>query len=69
VRQRPPGPNRAFPTFLVRVGYALPDQSALQRRMSDGRTSPHVVDIEIRANEAIGAYTSVQIGDAMPRYG
>jgi predicted nucleotidyltransferase component of viral defense system len=66
VRQRPPGPNRAFPTFLVRVGYALPDQVALQRRMQDGRMSPHVVDIEISANEAIGAFVPVRIGDVSP---
>ena len=66
VRQRPPGPNRAFPTFLVRVGYALPDQGALRRRMMDGRMSPHVVDIEISANEAIGGFTSVQIDPTMP---
>lgn len=66
VRQRPPGPNRAFPTFLVRIGYALPDQLPLRQRMMDGRMSPHVVDIEVSANEVIGAFTSVRIDDAMP---
>lgn len=66
VRQRPPGPNRAFPTFLVRVGYAIPDQEVLQRRMMDGRPSPHVVDIEISANEIIGGDASVRLEDALP---
>lgn len=66
VRQMPPGPARSFPTFLVRIGYALPDETALLRRMDDGRTSPHVIDVEISVNEPLGDATTTLLAPSLP---
>lgn len=66
VRQMPPGPNRTFPTFTVRIGYALPDQPALLRRLDDGRPSPHVIDVEISVNEPLGSTTTTLLAPSLP---
>jgi predicted nucleotidyltransferase component of viral defense system len=66
VRQLPPGSNRTFPTFAVRIGYALPDEMALLRRMDDGRPSPHVIDVEISVNEPLGSVTTTLLDSSLP---
>lgn len=66
VRQMPPGPNRTFPTFTVRIGYALPDETALLRRMDDGRPSTHVIDVEISVNEPLGGVTTTLLTPSLP---
>lgn len=62
VRQHPPGPNRSFATLEARIGYALPDEFALRRRMEAGQRSTQVVPVEISLNEAICAATYIPIG-------
>lgn len=54
VRQDPPGLDKHFITFEVRIGYALPDQPPLRRRMELGETSPQGIDLDISLNEPIG---------------
>ncbi len=56
IEQRPPGQDKTFVTYLVRVAYALPDQGPLRRRMDTDRTyGPQLIDIEISINEPICA--------------
>lgn len=66
VRQQPPGSDRAFPTFVVRSGFALPDEPKLIARMERGRPSSQVLDVEISVNEPICAATAVLLDDAVP---
>lgn len=66
VRQMSPGLNRTFPTFTVRIGYALPDEPALLRRMDDGPPSPHVIDVEISVNEPLGSATTTLLAPSLP---
>lgn len=66
VRQVPPGDHRTFRMYVVRVGYAFPDQDALRRRMETGRPSPHVVDVEISVNEPIGSSTWTHLVESLP---
>ncbi len=47
VHQDPSGPDRSFITYEVHVGYALPDEEALKRRISRGLPSSKIVRLEI----------------------
>jgi predicted nucleotidyltransferase component of viral defense system len=66
VRQQTPGKDRAFPTIVVRCGYALPDEPKLIARMDRGRPSSQVLDVEISVNEPLGAATAVLLDDSIP---
>lgn len=61
VRRNPPGPDRTFITFEISVGYALPDQVPLIRRMSLNRPSTQVIPVEISLNESICADDSIDV--------
>ncbi|MFN8591181.1 MAG: nucleotidyl transferase AbiEii/AbiGii toxin family protein [Thermomicrobiales bacterium] len=62
VRQNPPGTDRNFVTFEVKVGYALPDESRLLRRIEHGESSPRVIKVDISVNEPIGEATLFALG-------
>lgn len=66
VRQEPPGPNRTFATYVVRIGHALPDEVKLRIRMNQGRPSPNVIDVEISINEPICATSFTQLDELSP---
>jgi predicted nucleotidyltransferase component of viral defense system len=55
VRQQPPGPEKTFVTYEVRVGYALSDEESLLDRMRGGQPSTRVIPLEISINESISA--------------
>jgi predicted nucleotidyltransferase component of viral defense system len=55
IRQNPPGADKQFVTFQVRIGYALPDQVRLRQRMEQGETIAQGIDLDISINEPIGA--------------
>ncbi len=56
IQQRPPGQDKTFVTYLVRVAYALPDQESVRQRMNtDPKYGPQLIDIEISINEPICA--------------
>jgi len=56
VEQRPPGSDKTFVTYLIRVAYALPDQESLRQRMGiDPTYGPQLIDIEVSINEPICA--------------
>ncbi len=54
VRQQPPGLEKTFATYEIRVGYALPDEASLLARLRQGQPSTRVIPVEISINEAIG---------------
>ena len=62
VRKHPPGEEKTFATFQTRIGYALPDQDGLKKRMSGGHPSPQVVPVEISVNEPICEARDVNLG-------
>jgi predicted nucleotidyltransferase component of viral defense system len=66
VRQHPPGADRTFVTYEARVGYALPDEQALRRRMTDGRPSPNIVPVEISINEPICGESAFAVATDLP---
>ncbi len=61
IKQQPPGPDKTFVTFEIRVGYALPDQAPLINRMSFGIRSAQVIPVEISLNEPICADQSIDV--------
>ncbi len=67
VRQQPPGEDRTRATYVVSVGYGLPDEAPLLVRMGRGHTSPHTLRIEISTNEPIGASTLFTIDGNYPQ--
>ena len=67
VRQQPPGEDRTRATYVVRMGYGLPDDAQLLVRMANGQISPHMLRIEISTNEPIGASTHFTIDGNYPQ--
>ena len=64
VKQEPPGRDRTFATYVVRIGYALPDEPKLRARMDQGRPSSNILDVEISINEPIGASSTAALNDS-----
>lgn len=52
-RQNPPGPDRQFFTYHIKIGYVLKDQTTLIRNISRGASNPQTVELDISVNEAI----------------
>ncbi|MBA2753102.1 MAG: nucleotidyl transferase AbiEii/AbiGii toxin family protein [Chloroflexia bacterium] len=61
VERRPPGADRTFATYQLKIGYVLPDEEALRRRVAKGEKSTHVIKLDISLNEPICASISVSI--------
>jgi predicted nucleotidyltransferase component of viral defense system len=61
VERQPPGPEKVFVTYAVRVGYALQDQLPLRRRLEAGQTSPLVIPLDVSLNEPICADAPVDV--------
>lgn len=67
VERQPPGPDKTFVTYQIRVAYALPDQLPLRRRMeADPRWAPQGIDLEISINEPICADQQFDIAGTNP---
>lgn len=64
VRQNPPGENRTFITYDVKVGYALPDELRGRQRIERGEDVSAVVPVEISLNEPICASVGVDVDAA-----
>ena len=64
VKKQPPGEGATFVTFEAKVGYALPDEVALRRRMERGEPSSNIVPVEVSLNEPICGSTVVALQDA-----
>lgn len=63
VRQNPPGDDKTFITYVVRIGYALQDELRLIQRMRQGEPSSNVIPLEISINEVVCATDEVVIGN------
>jgi len=61
VRQQPPGPDKTFVTYQVRIGYALPDEDKLRALMAAGRPSSQIIPMEVSLNEPICADANVNL--------
>ncbi len=66
VRQNPPGENRTFITYDVKVGYALPDDLRSRQKIERGDDVSAVVPVEISLNEPICASVGIDIDAAYP---
>lgn len=53
VKRQPPAPDATFITYAVSVGYALPDEPTLRRRLEEGNTSPLVIPLDVSLNEVV----------------
>lgn len=62
IRRNPPGAEKTFVTYQARIGYALPDQDGLKRRLGEGRPSPQIVPVEVSINEPICGSTDIVLG-------
>ncbi len=54
-RQQPPKPDSTFITYEARVGYAMPDEQKLRKRLAQGGASANVIPLDISLNEPICA--------------
>jgi hypothetical protein len=63
VEQQPPGAGRTFVTYHATIGYALPHEARLLRRMRIGEASPTIVPVDVSLNEPICASRVVDIDD------
>ena len=61
VRQ-PPGPEKTFVTYAVKVGYALPDDPQNRARIERQEPSKAIVLLEVSLNERICDSTLVEFG-------
>ncbi|MCY1083552.1 nucleotidyl transferase AbiEii/AbiGii toxin family protein [Archangium lansingense] len=66
IDRQPPGPNRTFVTYEVKVGYALPDDRRNQERMARGEPSKSIVQLDISLNEPICDDRPINIQAANP---
>ncbi|HEX8437199.1 nucleotidyl transferase AbiEii/AbiGii toxin family protein [Archangium sp.] len=66
VDRQPPGPNKTFVTYEVKVAYALPDDVRNQERMNAGQPSKSVVQLDISLNEPICEDRPIHIQAANP---
>lgn len=69
VRRQPPGEGKTFITYTARVGYALPGDRRNRTLLEAGKSSQHVVPVEVSINEPIGADRDVAVGDRSLRVG
>lgn len=67
VRQRPPGADKTRYSYDLRVGYALPGEDSLRRRMARGLKSSQVIPIEISSNDVICSYEYARIDEGLPQ--
>jgi predicted nucleotidyltransferase component of viral defense system len=66
VRQNPPGENKTFITYDVKIGYALPDDLRSRQKIEHSEDVSAVVPVEISLNEPICASVGVDIDAAHP---
>ena len=66
IEQQPPGENRTFITYEVRIGYALPDQQPLRIRIEKGAPSTQIVPLDISINEPICADVPIDVQASNP---
>jgi predicted nucleotidyltransferase component of viral defense system len=61
VRKNPRAPGSTFVTFDISLGYALPDQATLIKRMSLNIQHAQTIPVEISLNEPICADESIDV--------
>jgi predicted nucleotidyltransferase component of viral defense system len=66
VTRNPPGPDKTFVTYEVRVGYALPDDRNNKKRIANGGPSMTIVPVEISLNEPVCADTPIDVQAIYP---
>lgn len=66
VMRNPPGLDKTFVTYEVRVGYAHPDDVNNKKRISNGEPSKAIVPVEISLNEPVCADTPVDVHATHP---
>jgi predicted nucleotidyltransferase component of viral defense system len=64
--QSPPGPEKSFVTYQMWIGYALPDQDRVRRRIDAGLPSNQAIKMEVSVNEAVCADVPIDIGGTRP---
>lgn len=66
VEQQPPGDNRTFITYRVRIGYALTDEPRLRARIDRGEQSTQVILVDISRNDPVYDSAVFQVDEDRP---
>lgn len=66
VKKNPPGPNRSFPTLVVTIGYALPDDHRNRTVLQAGQPSRATITVEVSLNEPICGTQPTEFDGAHP---
>lgn len=61
IDQQPPGPNKTFITYRVKIGYVLPDEKAALARMQKGIPVSTTIPVDISLNEPICSDAKVDV--------
>lgn len=61
IEQQPPGPNRTFITYEMHIGYALPDDTRLRKRMENGLLSTKKIKVEMSVHELVCADEPINV--------
>ncbi len=62
IDRQPPGAEKTFVTYRVKVGYALPDDGRQQDRIRAGQPVSSVIPLDISLNERICAASDTDVG-------
>ncbi len=62
--RQPPGPDKTFVTYEVKVGYGLPNDRRNQELIEKGQPSRAVVPIEVSLNEPVCDTASIEFSNA-----
>lgn len=66
VKKNPPGPDRSFPTHVVTIGYALPDDQRNRMAIQSGLHSRATIQVEVSLNEPICGTEPTEFDGAHP---
>jgi predicted nucleotidyltransferase component of viral defense system len=62
--QNPPGKDKTFATFQLKIGYALPDASPrIREHIQKGNAVSETIPVEISINEKICAFQEIDLGE------
>jgi hypothetical protein len=61
IDKQPPGLDKTFATYTIKVGYALQDQRTLIARIASGLKSSQMIPVEISVNEPICADETIEL--------
>ncbi len=61
LQQNPPGPDKSFPSYLIKIGYAMPDDLRSRERILREGSVSSFLPMDISLNDPVCATTEIDI--------